>query len=79
MPSWKFLSNHGAVLVLVATEPLISATEIGSRLGITERPVRRIISELEDEGYIYRTREGRRGSATGDFFSAPTSLTLALS
>jgi len=60
MPSWKFLSNHGAVLVLVATEPLISATEIGSRLGITERPVRRIISELEDEGYIYRTREGRR-------------------
>jgi hypothetical protein len=38
MPSWSFLSNHGAVLVLVATQPRITATEIGSQLGITERP-----------------------------------------
>ena len=59
MPSWKFLSNHGAVLILVATAPRISATEIGAQLGITERPVRRIISELEAEGYIHRTRVGR--------------------
>jgi DNA-binding transcriptional ArsR family regulator len=59
MPSWSFLSNHGAVLVLVATQPRITATEIGSRLGITERPVRRLIAELEAAGYIRRTREGR--------------------
>ena len=64
IPSWKFLSNHGAVLVLVATEPSITANEIGNRLGITERPVRRIISEFEDEGYLYRTREGRRNRYT---------------
>ena len=59
MPSWSFLSNHGAVLVLVATQPRITATEIGSQLGITERPVRRIISELEAAGYLRRTRDGR--------------------
>ena len=59
MPSWSFLSNHGAVLVLVATQPRISATAIGSQLGITERPVRRIISELEAAGYLRRTRDGR--------------------
>ena len=47
-------------MVLVATEPRISATEIGNRLGITERPVRRIIAALEEEGYLKRTREGRR-------------------
>ena len=64
IPSWKFLSNHGAVLVLVATEPSITANEIGNRLGITERPVRRIISELVDEGYLYRIREGRRNRYT---------------
>jgi DNA-binding IclR family transcriptional regulator len=59
MPSWSFLSNHGAVLVLVATQPQVTATEIGSQLGITERPVRRIIAELEAAGYVRRTREAR--------------------
>jgi DNA-binding transcriptional ArsR family regulator len=59
MPSWSFLSNHGAVLVLVVTQPQITATEIGAQLGITERPVRRIIAELEAAGYIRRAREGR--------------------
>ncbi len=44
---------------LVATKPRVIATEIGSQLGITERPVRRIIAELEAAGYIRRTREGR--------------------
>ena len=68
MSSWNFLSNHGAVLVLVATEPQISATEIGNRVGITERPVRRIIAELEEEGYVHRTRKGRGNlySVNGD-------------
>ena len=30
------------------------------QLGITERPVRRAISELEAAGYIHRIREGRK-------------------
>lgn len=59
MPSWSFLSNHGAVLILIASQPQITAVEIGSQLGITERPVRRIISELETAGYLRRRREGR--------------------
>ena len=59
MPSWSFLSNHGAVLILIASQPQITAVEIGSQLGITERPVRRIISELETAGYLRRRKEGR--------------------
>ena len=55
MPSWSFLSNHGAVLLLVATVPQITATQIGAQLGITERPVRRIISELESAGIEEQT------------------------
>ena len=56
MPSWSFLSNHGAVLLLVATVPQITATQIGAQLGITERPVRRIISELESAGTYENSR-----------------------
>lgn len=59
-PSWSFLSNYGAILVLVAGRPQITAVEIGAQLGITERPVRRIISELEAAGYLRKTREGRK-------------------
>ena len=59
MPSWSFLSNHGAVLILIASQPQITAVEIGSQLSITERPVRRIIPELETAGYLRRRREDR--------------------
>ena len=59
MPSWSFLSNHGARLILIASQPQITAVEIGSQLGITKRPVRRIISELGRVGYLRRRRGGR--------------------
>ena len=59
MPSWSFLSNHGAILLLVGTNSRITAKQIGEQLGITERPVRRNISELEAAGYLRRTRVGR--------------------
>ena len=45
--------------LLVTTQPRITDTEIGSQLGITERPVRRIISELETAGYLRRSRDSR--------------------
>ena len=59
MASWSFITNHGAVLSLVARHNQITAREIASQLGITERSVLRIISDLETEGYLERTRDGR--------------------
>jgi DeoR/GlpR family transcriptional regulator of sugar metabolism len=59
MPSWSFLTNYGAVLALVATYPTITTKEIASRIGITERTVLRIISDLEAEGFLSRSLEGR--------------------
>lgn len=59
MPNWTFITNHGAVLALIAEHGQITAREIASELGITERSVHRIISDLEAEGYITRTRRGR--------------------
>lgn len=59
MPNWTFITNHGAVLALIAEHGQITAREIAAELGITERSVHRIISDLEAEGYITRTRRGR--------------------
>ena len=59
MVSWKFITNHGAVLIIVFRQPKITVREISQQLGITERAVLRIIGDLDDAGYITRTRQGR--------------------
>ena len=59
MPTWGFITNHAAVLIIVAQRPTVTAREISQHLGITERAVLRIVAELDDAGYIERTRQGR--------------------
>lgn len=58
--SWTFLSNHGHVLVCIVRDPNVRVREIAQAVGITERAVQRILSELEEAGVIVRTRLGRR-------------------
>ena len=60
MPTWTFLTNHAHVLMCVSNEPEIRLREIAERVGITERAAHRILSELVDEGYVERERQGRR-------------------
>jgi DNA-binding transcriptional ArsR family regulator len=60
MPGWKFLTNHALVLCLIAQQPRITAREISSYVGITEKATRNIINDLEAEGYVTKKREGRR-------------------
>lgn len=57
---WTFLTNHAHVLLCIAHEPEIRMRDIAEQVGITERAVQRIVSELEDAGYLVRSREGRR-------------------
>lgn len=59
MARWTFITNHGAVLAFVAEHGRITAREMALQLGITERSVLRIISDLEAEGYLTRIRDGR--------------------
>ena len=59
-PGWTFLSNHAHVLLCLHSQPDLAVREIAAKVGITERAVLRIISELEGEGYISRERVGRR-------------------
>jgi predicted transcriptional regulator len=60
MKEWTFLTNHALVLVYLEKHPQITALELSMSIGITERAVRKIIADLEREGYIAKTKEGRR-------------------
>jgi DNA-binding MarR family transcriptional regulator len=57
---WTFFSNHARVLICIAQEPEIRLCELAERIRITRRAVLRIISDLEEAGYLSRVREGRR-------------------
>jgi DNA-binding Lrp family transcriptional regulator len=60
MGEWKFITNHALVFCLIAQHPRITAREIAATVGITEKTTRNIINDLEADGYVNKTREGRR-------------------
>ena len=60
MVTWTFLTNHAIVLFFLAKHPLITGRDLSRLIGITERSVRNIVSDLESEGYIKRFKEGRQ-------------------
>lgn len=57
--SWTFLTNHAHVLLCLVENPEARMREVAARVGITERAVQRIVTELEEAGYLSRIREGR--------------------
>jgi DNA-binding MarR family transcriptional regulator len=58
--SWTLLTGHGHVLVEIARNPETRIRDISSAVGLTERTVQAIVADLEAEGYLTRTRNGRR-------------------
>jgi DNA-binding transcriptional ArsR family regulator len=60
MADWSFITNHGLVLAAIARRPRSTAREIGDSVGITERAAHKIIRDLEEGGYITKSRVGRR-------------------
>jgi len=57
---WTFLTSHALVLTMLAKKSRITALELALEIGLTERAVRKIIADLDVEGYISKKREGRR-------------------
>jgi DNA-binding transcriptional ArsR family regulator len=57
---WTFLTNHSHVLILLSQDSMLVLREVAARVGITERAVQRIISDLEEAGFLERERLGRR-------------------
>jgi predicted transcriptional regulator len=59
-PRWVFLSNHAHVLLCIAHDPDSRNRDIADQVGITERAAQRIVADLVTEGYLKRTKIGRR-------------------
>ena len=62
MARWTFLTNHAHVLMCVSENPNVRMRDVATQVGITERAAQRIVTELEEAGYLERMREGRRNS-----------------
>ena len=58
--NWNFLTNHTHVLICLARDPEQPLRKVALSVGITERAVQRIVSELEEAGYLERERVGRQ-------------------
>ena len=57
---WTFLTNHAHVLFCIAQDPEVRLRDVAARVGITERAVQRIVTDLESGGYLTVSKEGRR-------------------
>lgn len=57
---WTYLTNHSHVLICIAERPNARLRDIATRVGITERAVQMILSDLEQAGVVEKRREGRR-------------------
>jgi DNA-binding Lrp family transcriptional regulator len=62
MADWRFLTNHGLVLAVIARGPRRTAREIGDVVGITERATHKIIKDLVEAGYITKMKAGRQNN-----------------
>ncbi|WP_328786441.1 MULTISPECIES: helix-turn-helix transcriptional regulator [unclassified Streptomyces] len=58
--AWTFLTSHARVLLALARDPEVRLREVAETCVLTERTVQAIVSDLEQDGYLTRVREGRR-------------------
>lgn len=63
-PGWTFLSNHAHVLICLALNADSRLRDVAARVGITERAVQKIVSELSTAGVLSVTKAGRRNHYT---------------
>ncbi|GAB2592250.1 helix-turn-helix domain-containing protein [Streptomyces capparidis] len=59
---WTFLTNHARVLAAIADDPHTRIRDLAAHCRLTERAVQKIISDLEEAGYLSRIRHGRSNS-----------------
>ena len=60
MAESSFLTNQARVLVCIAHDPEMRLRDIASTLGITERSVFAMVSDLTASGYVIKVKDGRR-------------------
>jgi MarR family len=58
--SFRFVTNHAHVLQVISGDPTIRLRDIAQTVGITERTAAQIVNDLEQAGYLSKSRDGRR-------------------
>ena len=58
--SWSFITSHAQVLLAVARNPDASIAKIAEAAEITERTTYRVLADLQQAGYVRRSRHGRQ-------------------
>jgi predicted transcriptional regulator of viral defense system len=54
------LTKHAHVLLCLARDPHMRLRDVADCVGVTERSAQQLVCELEDNGYLTRSRVGRR-------------------
>ena len=57
---WRFITNHGHVLEVIAHDPTSRLRDIARAVGVTERTAAQIVNNLVEAGYLTKIRDGRR-------------------
>jgi DNA-binding transcriptional ArsR family regulator len=60
--TWYFITSHAVVLLQVAHRPDAKVSELAERSGLTERQTHRVLADLVENGYVVRSRVGRRNA-----------------
>lgn len=60
MSNWTLFSNHGHVLVCLASDSQARLRDVAADVGITERAVQKIVRDLQTSGMISVSKHGRR-------------------
>ena len=64
MREWSLITNHGLVMAAISRNSKKTIRQLGDDVGITERTAYGIVVDLENAGYIKRTKVGTRNIYT---------------
>jgi DNA-binding IclR family transcriptional regulator len=56
---WTFITHHAQVLLAIARDPEMRVREIAEAVQITERYAYRVLNDLQEAGFVGRSRHGR--------------------
>ena len=65
---WSFVTNHARVLACIAADPNTRLRDIAQTARVTERTAAHIVNDLEQAGYLTKSRDGRRNQYVIDAF-----------
>ncbi len=60
MSNWTIFSNHGHVLVCLASDSEARLRDVAAAVGLTERAVQKIVRDLQQSGMVSVSKHGRR-------------------